>query len=41
MNVDYKYLDSIYKSTLNRNKTYFPHLEEIKELTNHPLFKKP
>lgn len=40
LKVNYKDLDFIYKSTLSRNKKYFPHLDEIKELTNHPLFKK-
>ncbi len=38
--VDYRDLDYIYKSTLSRNKTYFPHLDEIRELASHPLFKK-
>lgn len=40
INVDYEELDYIYKSTLSRNKIYFPHLDEIRELANHPLFKK-
>lgn len=39
--VDYTYLDLIYKATLDRNKEYFPHLKEIKELLCHPLFKRP
>lgn len=40
LKVNYKDLDFIYKSTLSRNKKYFPHLDEIRELANHPLFKK-
>lgn len=39
--VDYTHLDLIYKATLDRNKEYFPHFKDIKELLCHPLFKRP
>lgn len=38
--IDYKHLDSIFKSTLHRNKSFFPYMKEIKELISHPLFKR-
>jgi hypothetical protein len=37
--VKYKHLDSIYKTTIDRNKQFFPHLKDIREILCHPLFK--
>lgn len=39
LKVNYKDLDIIYKSTIDRNKKYFPHLKDIREILCHPLFK--
>ena len=39
LKVKYKDLDSIYKATIDRNKQFFPHLKDIREILCHPLFK--